>query len=95
MKPPLHLWTIIEAHDEIGQELKQVLPQSQEQIQIEVTDVDLAVHAWVVHVAHTLVAVDIVHTKASVHAWLRGTFIHILLTPEKIKIMKVKFLFDY
>lgn len=85
METPLDLWLVIEAYDEVGHQLEEVLPQAQEQVHVEITDVHLAVDPRVIHVAHALETVDVVDAEASVHARVRGTFIHILLTPESQK----------
>lgn len=83
VESPLNFWLIIEAYDKVGHQLEQVLPQAQEEVQVEVTDIYLAVYPWVVHITHTLKTVDVVDTEASVHTRVGGTFIHILLTPGR------------
>lgn len=68
MESPLNFWLIIQAYHEVGHQLEEVLPQAQEEVQVEVTDIDLAVNPRVIHVAHTLESVHVVDTEASVHA---------------------------
>ena len=80
---PLDFRLIVEAHHEVGHQLEQVLPHAQEEVQVEVADVHLAVYPGVIHVTHTLKTVHVVDTEASVHARVRGTFIYILLTPGR------------
>lgn len=89
LKPPLNFWLIVETNHEVGHELEEVLPQAQEEVQVEVADVYLAVNPRVIHVAHALKTVHVVDTETSVHTRVRGTFIHVLLTPER-KIKKKK-----
>lgn len=81
VESPINFWLIVEAYHKVGHQLEEVLPQAQEEVQVEVTDVNLAVYSWVIHITHALKTVDIVDAEASVHTWVRDTFIHILLTP--------------
>lgn len=83
MESPLDFWLVVEAYDEVRHQLEEVLPQAQEEVQVEVADVYLAIYPGVIHVTHTLKIVHIVDAKASVHTRVRGTFIHILLTPGR------------
>ena len=83
MESPLDLWLIIKAYHEVGHQLEEVLPQTQEQVHVEVADIHLAVYPGVIHVTHALKTVHVVDAEASVHTRVRGTFIHVLLTPGK------------
>lgn len=78
---PLDLRLVVEADHQVGHQLEEILPQAQEDVQVEVADVHLAVDAGVVQVAHALEMVHIVEAEASVHTRFRDTFVHILLTP--------------
>lgn len=44
MEVPVNFWLIIEAYHKVGHQLEEVLPQAQEEVQVEVTDVYLAVY---------------------------------------------------
>lgn len=44
LESPLNFRLIVEAYHEVGHQLKEVLPQAQEDIQVEVADVHLAVY---------------------------------------------------
>lgn len=77
----IDLWFIIQAYHEVGHQLEEVLPEAQEHVQVEVADVHLAVDPRVVQVTHALEAVHVVEAEASVHAWVRSTFVHVLLAP--------------
>lgn len=68
LEAPLNLWLIVEADHQVGHQLEEVLPQAQEDVQVEVADVHLAVDPRVVHVTHTLKTVHVVEAKASIHA---------------------------
>lgn len=70
VESPLDLWLVVEAYHKVGHQLKEVLPQAQEEVQVEVADVDLAVNPGEVHVTHALKTVDVVYTEASVHTWV-------------------------
>lgn len=80
---PFDLRLVVEADHQVGHQLEEVLPQAQEDVQVEVADVHLAIDARVVQVTHALEAVHIVETEASVHTGFRETFVHVLLTPAK------------
>lgn len=67
LESPLDFRLIVEANHEVGHELEEVLPQAQEEVQVEVADVYLAVYPRVIDVAHTLKIVHIVDAEASVH----------------------------
>lgn len=85
MESPLNFWLIVETYHEVGHQLEEILPQTQEEVQVEVADVYLAVYPRVIHITYTLKTVHVVDTEASVHTRVRGTFIHILLTPGRIR----------
>ena len=67
MESPLDFWLIVEAYHEVGHQLEEVLPHAQEEVQVEVADVHLAVYPRVIHITHTLKTVHVVDTEASVH----------------------------
>lgn len=80
---PFDLWLVVEADHQVGHQLEEVLPQAQEDVQVEVADVHLAIDARVVQVTHALKTVHVVETEASVHTGFRDTFVHVLLTPAR------------
>lgn len=82
---PFDLWLVVKADHQVGHQLEEILPQAQEDVQVKVAHVHLAVDARIVQVAHTLEAVHIVETEASVHTGFRDAFVHVLLTPGKKK----------
>lgn len=78
---PLDCWLIIHSQNEIGEELKEVLPQEQRDKEGEVAYIDLTAVPGEVHVAQAVELVEQVLAQAPVQTWVRAALINVLLTP--------------
>ena len=65
---PFYLRDVIQVPHLVGHDLQEVLPQNQEEVEVEVTGVRLAVDAPVVLITHTLPAGPLVQAQPAVHA---------------------------
>lgn len=78
---PLDCWFIIHSQNEIGEKLKEILPQEQRDKKGEVAYIDLTAVAGKVHVAQAVELVEEVLAEAPVQTWVRAALINVLLTP--------------
>lgn len=78
---PLDCWLIIHSENEIGEKLKEILPQEQRDKKGEVAYIDLTAVASVVHVAQAVELVEEVLAEAPVQTRVRAALINVLLTP--------------
>ena len=66
---PLNFWLIVKSPHKEGHQLEHVLPRAQEDVQVKVTDIHLAVYPCVIHITHALKTVHVIHAEAAGHAW--------------------------
>lgn len=78
---PLDCWLIIHSQNEIGEELKEVLPQEQRDKEGEVAYINLTAVTGEVHVTQAVELVEQVLAEAPVQTWVRAALINVLLTP--------------
>lgn len=81
LSTPLYDWLIVHAQNEVGQELKEVLPQYEGHIKGKVAYIQLAALTREGHITDALESIEQVPAQASMEAGSRSTLIDVLFTP--------------